>query len=134
MSFEIAVQTAVYSALTSDVTLMGMVTGVHDAVPQDASFPYITVGDDSLNEWDTNTTLGVDGSITIHTWSRYRGRKESKQIQGAIYNALHRAEGSLSYAGHRFILCEQQGSESFMDADALTRHGVQTFRIVLERI
>lgn len=131
MSYETAVQTAVYDALTGDAALAALVEGVFDAVPQDQSFPFVTIGEDIHNEWDTNTTLGSDCSITVHTWSRGRGRKETKEIQGAVYDALHRA--SLTYAGYRFVSVEFAGSQSFMDADGLTRHGIQTFRVIIER-
>jgi len=132
MSYELAVQTAIYTALNGDATLGAMVTGIYDSVPQDTAYPYVTVGEDNHNEWDTNTTLGSDCSITIHTWSRSRGKKETKTIQGAIYDVLHRA--NLSAAGYRIDLTEFVSSQSFTDSDGLTRHGVQTFRMLIERI
>jgi len=131
MSYEIAVQTAVFGALTGRAELIALVD-VYDSVPQDAAFPYVTIGEDNHNEWDTDTTIGSDCSITIHTWSRARGRKETKQIQAEIYAALHRAE--LTHTGYKFDSCDWESSQSFTDADGLTRHGVQTFRIILERV
>ena len=44
------------------------------------AYPYVQIGDDSLSD---NSTKDLDGnihSIVIHTWSRYRGDKEAKQI------------------------------------------------------
>lgn len=131
MSYETVVQTIVYQALTLDAEVMALVTGVFDAVPQGQAFPYVTLGEDNHNEWDTVTSLGSDASITVHTWSRERGRKETKAIQGEIYDALHRAE--MTHPGYRIVSIDWEGSQSFMDADGLTRHGVQTFRILLER-
>lgn len=131
MSYEIAVQSAVYAALFADVTLAGLVTAIYDAVPQDTAFPYVSIGESNFNEWDTDTSLGKDCSITIHTWSRYRGKKQTFQIQAAIRDVLHRAE--LTYTGYRFILTEEQETRSMMDQDGLTRHGISTYRIVLDR-
>jgi len=136
MAYESAVQDSVYDALKANSALSAAVVGVYDAVPQAAdsgsgsAFPYVTIGEDTAIEWDTDTELGADLTITIHTWSRYRGRKETKQIQGLIYGILHRA--NLSISGYHLVGVDWLQSESFMDTDGLTRHGVQTFRITIE--
>lgn len=136
MAFESAIQTAVYGALNADSTLLAAVTGVYDDVPQAidpgaaANFPYITIGEDTHAEWDTDTSLGDDATITIHVWSRGRGRKETKDIQALIYGLLHRA--NLAVTGYNLVGVDWIQSQSFMDADGLTRHGVQTFRITIE--
>lgn len=133
MSFETAIQDVILSTLRADAALLALVSGVYDSVPQKGTeYPYVTIGEDNHNEWDTDTTLGSDCTITIHTWSRHRGRGETKQIQGTIYDALHRAE--LTVDGYRIHTIDLQNSQSFTDADGLTRHGVQTFRVLIERV
>ena len=132
MSFETAVQTAVYDSLKADAGLMALISGVYDAVPETEVFPYVTIGEDSHVGWSTNTTLGTDVNVVISTWSRKRGRLQTKQIQGEIYDALNRT--TLTYTGYVIINVELEGSESFMDADGLTRHGVQSFRVLIERV
>lgn len=131
MSFEVAIQTAIYNALTGDSGLMALVEGIYDSVPQTEIFPYVTIGDDNHVGWTTNTTLGTDAQIVIHVWSRDRGRKEIKIIQGAIYDILNRA--NLTYSGYDIINIEMLDSSSFLDNDGLTRHGVQTFNVLIER-
>jgi hypothetical protein len=131
MSYETAVQSAVIAALKADAPLTALVSGVFDDVPQGQTYPYVSVGEDVHNEWDTNTTIGSDCSITIHTWSQKRGRKETKAIQAAVYDVLHRAE--LTFSGYRIISVDFVNSQSFVDADGMTRHGVQTFRVLIER-
>lgn len=134
--FTTAIQQAIYSALSGDVGLTALVTAVYDDVPQfsdtgdGANFPYVTIGEDSLNNWDTDTELGTDASITVHTWSRYKGRKEVKQIQSVIYSALHRAD--LTVSGYNFIGLDWTDSTSFLDTDGFTRHGVCTYRMLLQ--
>jgi hypothetical protein len=131
MSFETVVQTVVYDQLTASVALMASVEGVYDAVPETETFPYITIGDDAHVEWDTSPELGSNVSITIHTWSRGRGRRETKEIQGYIYDALNRVE--LTATGYSFAGIDFEQSDSFLDADGLTRHGISTFRILIEK-
>jgi hypothetical protein len=129
MSFETVAQTVIFNALDGNAPLNAIVSGVYDAVPQVEIFPYVTIGEDSINEWDTFDNVGANASITVHTWSRARGRKETKQIQGLIYDALHRQE--FSSAGYDVVAVDFEASQSFMDADGLTRHGVSTFRIFI---
>lgn len=131
MSYEVAIQAAVYSILSNDAALSAMIEGVYDDVDENQAFPYVTIGESTHNEWDTGDTLGDDATITIHTWSRGRGKKQTKEIQGAIYNALHRVE--TSQTGYDFVTIQWQDSTSLIDADGKTRHGVQNFRILIER-
>jgi hypothetical protein len=126
-------QTAIYSRLVSELSVP-----VYDAVPQavdagdNSAFPYVTVGDDSSTEFDTDTSTGFDTDCTIHVWSRYRGRREVKQIQKAIYDALHLHD--LAVTGYHTVMVLFQSADSFMDADGITRHGVSIFRIVTEDV
>lgn len=138
MSFAIATQTAIYEALRASTALTGMITGVYDSVPQpeDAGaptgFPYVTIGDDSLVEWSDDTRSGADILVTVHTWSRARGRKETKIIQGLIFEALHRRP--LIVAGYHNVGIDFESEQSFVDVDGLTRHGVSVFRIIIDEV
>lgn len=137
MGFELAIQGAVYAALTGSSALMALVEGVYDAQPRPLTgeaalqFPYVTIGEDTHADWSTDTESGDDATLTIHTWSRYNGRAEEKAIQAAIYGALHRA--ALTVSGHALVSCDWISSASMIDADGETRHGVQTFRILLDQ-
>lgn len=122
-------QQAIYEQLTVSI---GGTYPVFDDVPQDQPAPYITIGDDSVDEFDTDTTRGFDAEIVIHCWSEYQGRQEVKQMQTAVYRALHRqtlASGALEFAG-----VTQEFSETLLDPDGVTRHGVQRFRILYKEI
>ena len=131
MSFEVAVQTAVFGLLSVNSALNALVVGVYDEAPEDAEFPYVTIGESVHNEGDTVNTLGDDASVTVHCWSRYRGKKQIKEIQGAIYDALHRA--NTTYAGYDIISINWDTSQSFIDQDGLTRHGVQSFTVFVDK-
>jgi hypothetical protein len=137
MNAELEIQKAIYDALSNDYALGQIVTGVYDSVPQaldagnDSAFPFVTVGDDTAIDWDTDTSVGKEATVTIHSWSRYRGRAEVKQIQGAIYEALHLSQ--LNVVGYTTVLCLSEFSESMVDPDGLTRHGVQRFRIIIDK-
>ena len=132
MSLEIAVQNAVISALNGSSELSEIVsTRIRDHIPQKTAFPFVQIGDDDLTMQDTSTTTGAAVLVTVHTWSNTSGRTETKEIQGEIYSALHQAE--LTNAGYIFHGCQFVSSQSFIDADGTTRHGVSVFSIQLDK-
>ena len=124
MSAELELQKAIYGVLDTALTMP-----VYDNVPENAVAPYIVIGDDTFIEYDTDSLRGFEATITVHSWSTYRGRAEVKTIMGLIYEALHRAEFTI--AGYNLIGCDCEFSESFLESDGLTRHGVQRFRILI---
>lgn len=134
MSVEIETQSAIFSRLSSYAPLSGISVVDHVPQPPDTGsqpFPYIVIGDDSFGAWDTDDSVGMDGEVVIHVWSRERGKKQVKTIQGHIYAALHRHE--LSISGQLLVTAEFVSSESFLDPDGLTRHGVSRFRVLVDQ-
>lgn len=126
MNFEEALHQAVFERLSDELS-----TPVYDDVPRNAAFPYVVVGEDTHVPFDTDDSLGSESTITIHVWSRYRGKKEAKQLQGLIYDALTRQE--LTVEDHDLVTIEFEYSDVVLDPDGQTRHGVQRFRAVVER-
>ncbi|MFQ5954710.1 MAG: DUF3168 domain-containing protein [Kiloniellales bacterium] len=125
-----AVQTAIYDRLTGDATLMGMVKAVHDQVPEDAKFPYVTIGDDTATDFDTKTETGQELTLTLHAWSRAHGRKEVKDILARIYALLH--EQALTITGFTHVLARFEFTQTFRDPDGLTQHGVARYRVIVQ--
>lgn len=133
LGWELALQKAIYETLIADGDLAPLVTGVYDNAPQsEAAFPYITLGEDIFNEFDTDTDTGVEVNVTIHVWSRYKGRKEVKLIQAAVYSALNRA--NLNVQDAHFISSDFLDSTTLVESDGMTRHGVQRFKILLDEV
>lgn len=120
MSAEIAVQGALFSALS------GLGLTVYDAAPQEPSWPYVEIGATQLVAYDTFTETGFDVMARIHTRSRSAGMKEAKEIQGAIYAALHRKP--LIVTGFTTILIWREVSEPPTRAPDGSFHGVCEYR------
>jgi hypothetical protein len=123
-------QKALYETLSADAALMALVGGVYDHVPQGANFAYVVIGDDTATEFDDDREAGFDAEATIHTWGRaHRGRKEVKEIQREIYRVLHR--NLLPVDNAHTVETFVEWTDSFLDADGITYHGVQRVRVVL---
>jgi hypothetical protein len=124
MSAELEIQKAIFSKLNTALSIP-----VYDNVPDNAQAPYVVIGDDTLIEFDSDLVIGFEATVTVHSWSKYRGRAEVKGIMGQIYDTLHRAEFTLQ--GYNLLGCDCEFSETFLESDGVTRHGVQRFRILI---
>jgi hypothetical protein len=124
MSAELEIQKAIFTRLNTALSV-----AVYDDVPDNAIAPYVVIGDDTLLEFDSDFGIGFEATITVHSWSKYRGRAEVKGLMGLIYDALHRAEFTVQ--GYNLLGCDCEFSETFLESDGVTRHGVQRFRILI---
>jgi hypothetical protein len=125
-------QKAAYAALAGAAPLTGLIgnEAIYDHVPQDAAFPYVVIDETRLADWSTGTEHGSEHLLTLHVWSRYRGKRETYQIGDAIRTALDEAE--LSLDDNRLINLRHQFSDLRRDPDGETYHGVLRFRAVTE--
>ena len=125
----LALQKTVFDALDGDSTLQSLVTDVFDFVPETTAFPYVKVGEETAVDNGTKTLQGNDHTLVIHTFSRYRGSKETKEIMSRIYALLH--ESSLTVSGASLVNLRFEFSDIIKENDGLTTHGLQRFRAVI---
>lgn len=130
-------QRAIYSKLTADASLMGLIDGIYADVTQpfdagsDALFPYVTIGSDNLASWDSKTFLGSEALCQIDIWSRSNNFLEAKAIGSAITNALHQQPLTISDASH--VITTQTTAVYSKDPDGHTKRGMLMFRVVFTR-
>ena len=130
MSAEFEVQKALYSALTA----LGL--RVYDRAPQaadggsTATFPYVEVGTIILTPWDDAGSTGFDYLARIHVRSRAGSMKEAKDIQGQIYERLHR--GALTITGYHHVTIQRERSEVMTAPDGQF-HGVCEYRGLIDK-
>lgn len=123
-------QQEIYQALTGDSTLMTLVTGVYDRVPQDSAYPYVVIGDMAGNDWSSKTTTGMEYLITLHVWSREGGRKETALIMERLHTLLH--QSNLTITGQSLVLMQFLSSSLSLENDGWTYHGILRLRALLE--
>ena len=109
------VQTAIYSKLTGDGTLMAQVTGVFDsgAVPENQAFPYITLGDTTEAPDNAFGTRGYDDTLTLHIWSDALGFKECHIILARMNTLLD--QQTLTLISHHHVGTWYEFSETLND-------------------
>ena len=108
-------------------------SSILDHAEASTDYPYVAIGEATarVGEADSKDSDVMEQTLTIHTWSRYRGLKEVKQIMAQIVGALDNA--SLSITGHNLLRSRFEFSATFLDPDGLTRHGVQRFRVTTQK-
>jgi len=127
-NYSVELQTTVYNALIGNNPLTTKLGGnnIYDFVPENTSFPYVKVGDQTMVDDGTKDKKGSDFTLIVHTFSRYRGSKEIKEIMSLIYDVLHESSLSVSGASNNMRF---EFSDIIKEPDGLTTHGVQRFRV-----
>ena len=125
--YDSTLQQTVFNALDQSSTLQNLVTDVYDFVPESTAFPYVKIGEQTMVDNGTKDKKGSDFTIEVHTFSRYRGSVEIKNIMSVVYDILH--ESSLSVSGASLVNMRFEFSDIIKENDGLTTHGVQRFRV-----
>ena len=133
-SASFALQTAIFSKLTADAGVVAVLGGqrVYDDVPVRSEFPYMTFGQTVERDWSTGSEPGHEHTITLHVWSRARGRKEADAVMAAAQAALH--DSGLTMSGHRLINLRHEFSDARREPDGESFHGISRYRAVTEPV
>mgnify|MGYP001576911343 CR=1 FL=1 len=128
-----AVQTAVYARLTADATLMALISGVFDFVPDGTAFNYVTIGDATERRFDTLGLRGRDETLTLHIWGRdsatVSGFKPLQAIHSRIDTLLD--EYAISVSGWNTLTLRFENATQLRMPDGYTRQIVLRYRIMV---
>lgn len=130
----IAVQAAIYTKLAADLG-DGV---VFDHVPDNKPGAYVTIGDDTAIEWDTDDAPGKVYTITVHTYATNTGQantaagyKTAKLLADRVYSALHLQRLTVAAWESSRVVFEFETAQR--DGDGIPRHVVQRFRVYLHK-
>ncbi|WP_134705094.1 DUF3168 domain-containing protein [Ammoniphilus sp. YIM 78166] len=102
------VQKALYEKLTGDVTLMGMISGVFDYVPDGQPFPYVTINDFIETPFNSFGKDGKNVLITVQIWSNNKGFKEAFRILSRLNGLLD--DGTITLTNHKLISLQYESA------------------------
>ena len=127
---QFALQTTIYSTLSGDNTLTNTLgAGVFDEVLENATYPFVSLGEETAIDYSTKNEDGGEFTINIHVWSQYKGSKQTKEIMDRIHDLLH--DSNLSVSGFNLVNLRFEFSDILRDPDGVTRHGVMRFRAII---
>jgi hypothetical protein len=128
------VQTALYTRLTAATALTAQLAGgadsILDHVPAGTPFPYVVMGEMEARPLETQGVAGSELTLTLHSYSRGAGFKEVRSIMASINTSLHNA--NFAVPNQVLVLCRWLQSETRLEEDGLTRHGIQRFQVITE--
>ena len=132
-----ALQQAIFGALRAEAVLITLAgdgasperAKVFDHVPQDETFPYLTLGPTTQLPWDTKNSDGMEHTIEVHCWSQYAGQSEVKRMMAAALDAIDGV--ALTVIGHTLVLLQFNFGQTLNDPDGITHHGVQRYRALI---
>ncbi|MDP1419232.1 DUF3168 domain-containing protein [Peribacillus simplex] len=127
----LSLQEGIYKRLSTDSAINAKGVKVLDNVPETKPFPYIEIGEDTVNDWSTKLEFGEEVTHTLHIWSQHGGKKEAKEIMNLILQSLSQP---LSLDdGFSIEFSKLDFMEVYNDPDKITRHGVIRFRFKISQ-
>ena len=126
------IQEAVYGVLTGDVTLMGLVTGVFDEVPEGAAMPYVTLGEALEQPDNSHDRFGRQTVLTMHVWVDTRGFSKATDIVERLVALLDHQP--LTIAGHHHVVTRYEFAQTLRDPNPRIRHIPIRFRVLTEQL
>jgi hypothetical protein len=121
-----ALQKAIYASLSAHLPLITEITGIFDAPPQDAVFPYVTIGDDVVSDASAKAMVATDHRLVLHVWTRSPGKAQVKLLLQRVQDGLD--ANPPKPAGFMLGWLRFLQSTVLTDADGLTQHGILEFR------
>ena len=122
-------QRAVYDKLAGSSPLMAVVSGIFDHVPQDTTFPFVTISDISSSDISNLNKNGIEQKIKINIWSREAGKKQATDIMELIYSLLNNT--TISAAGQTFVTMGFISNSIQLEDDGWTYHGIMNLGVIL---
>ncbi len=133
VDFGTDLQAAIFQKLNRDAILEGMLGGdrIFDFVPDGQAFPYIIIGDDDLDDWNTHTFVGFKGTTTINVWSQSKdtdGKKEVKLIMARVWQLLNNRDLGIPNRQQINFRCDTKSVVTQIDNQ--TQNGIMIFNLI----
>lgn len=102
---------------------------VYDTPPDNAAFPYVSMGPSDVLGDDAQCVTGYDIAIQIDCWSRAVGFPEVKRLAHEVKLALH--QFALSLPSNTLVTLDFRQTRTFRDTDGQTSHAAMEFRALV---
>lgn len=125
------IQEAIYGLLSANLST----AGVYDFVPEDAPYPFVTIGEATEIPRNTHDNFGREVTVTIHVWTKgMLGFSATLSIANEIQQLLDHQQNDFSLENHRVIAVRLDQVLTLRDPDPSIRHVPMRFRIVTEQL
>lgn len=125
------IQRACFARMSADEALDAMVSGVFDEVPEEAEFPYVTLGEAIEAPDNAHDSYGAKTAVAFHIWSDYRGYLEANTIGSHLQSLFDHQP--LEIEGHRLVAMRFRQQTPMRDPNPKIRHVIVRFDVVTEQ-
>jgi hypothetical protein len=129
-----ALNAALLAALSSDLAVLAVLGGekVFDRPAGATEFPYVTLGPASHHDLSTGDEDAFEHFVTVHAWSKGRGRGEALAMVEAVRRCLDGTQ--LELAGHALVFLRCEHVEVGFVEPARAFRGVVRLRALTEAL
>lgn len=130
---DLDLQRAIVTKLKADTDLQALIANpirLFQDVPPGPTFPYVTIGPSQRLPDEAECIPGSIVFMDLNVYSRGAGYEQAKRIGAVLMDALHDAD--LTLAEHWCRQIKFDNELYFVEPDNLTKHGVLTFRALVE--
>lgn len=122
------VQKAIYDVLVAASICSGR---IYDRVPDGATYPYVTIGDESVSDQSNSCNPAWDVIADVHVWSRPDGasKAEVKAIGATVVNTVL---AMTTVSGFVLSRVDFETSLTRRESDGLTEHMICIFRVCVD--
>lgn len=133
-------QTAVYTRL-NDASVTALLSTAYSPLPAiftdvpqaadselETAFPFITIGADTINPFDSKDDLGGSAVVQIDVWSRASSMLGLKALAEAVDGRMRRQP--LNIAGVTHITTEMDNCVFSRDPDGKTKRALILYRVL----
>jgi len=110
-----AVQAAVVAALGGHEPVAGVVSGIYEAAPARAAWPYVVIDDGSTSDWSHKSGRGREHRIGLIIWDDGESPARLHRLMAEVEIAVEGIGAALD--GHRLASLAFLGSRVVRDAD-----------------
>lgn len=130
---DLDLQRAIVTKLKPDTDLQALISNpirLFQDVPPGPTFPYVTLGPSQRLPDLAECIDGAEVFTDLHVYTRAPGYELVKRIGATLIDILH--DAVLTLGEHRCLLINLSSELYFVEPDNLTKHGVLTFRALVE--
>ena len=128
------VQAGLHTHLANAASLTALLPNgpesIFDHVPSGSAYPYVVMGDFDFQPIGTQGQESNEVIVDLHTYSRFLGMEETRNIMAEIRASLHRQ--SFEITKSELIICRFIAASTTLMNDRKTRRGLQKFQIITD--
>lgn len=137
LSPAVPLQGGIYTLLTGDATLMALIAGVYDGVPENVDGDYVTIDESQESPDNAHGGFGSSTLWTLRIWTKARGHLAGLQIEARIRELLDHQHVALDALvdGHRVVMAQFSSRLALVDPEPPgdTRHVPVVYRFSTEQ-